>query len=443
MRRTVLVRPGAFWPALGWRALKLLLIALVAAAPISDAAFAKKKNKQKHWSQNHHQNDFAWRVRNNSGEVVQYQVYSTTRPGHVWPGGGQVRVVSPDGRTYVDPISCEKGEKICYGAWLARDKSQYWGAGSDGKQSCADCCYVCGGFSQVIGFGRPVVVARPAEPAQPDDEHEAETPAPPVTPVPTPAQVSCGDALASARRLANSMHVDLIGPSVLSAGEKIKVSWSGGSAADTPTYLVVDAPEEVRFTGTGFLPLTPNARAPSGLKHASSRTRAFVPLHRGTLASGGSFSVIPERAGQQQIGWTIVSAGTCGESVLAQGTPRQFTVGLGAPKIVVQDRFADDKPLKRFRHSSGRYDLLVFKGRYEVRDAKTDELVLVRAGIDPNFSPTGRFVAARREVDNNIEVLDLVSGDLVETFDNGLLAWVLNDSIAIFSASQYGQRATC
>jgi len=256
---------------------------------------------------------------------------------------------------------------------------------------------------------------------------------------PTTTAVSCSGELASARSAASAVKVGFDIPASPTVGEAISVRWSGpqGNPTQVPVYLIFDAAAQVRFDGTNFLPLTVGARAPYGLKHALQRTRAFVPLVHGQAAAGG-FKILPQRVGSQQIGWAIVSGGACGEVVLATGSPSSFTVGLGTPEIVIQDRFTTERPLKRIHHASGHYDLLVFKGRYEIHEADTDELLLERAGIDPNFSPTGRFVAARREVDHSFEVLDIVSGDLVATFSNGLLAWALNDSIVIHSGSDYG-----
>jgi hypothetical protein len=96
---------------------------------------------------------FDWHFQNNSGEVVNIEIYSKTRPGHVWPGNGQVWIGPPNGVAYRDLITCERGEKICYGAWLQRDDNVYWGAGHGGSQFCSNCCYTCnGGNSEVIGF---------------------------------------------------------------------------------------------------------------------------------------------------------------------------------------------------------------------------------------------------------------------------------------------------
>jgi len=45
------------------------------------------------------------------------------------------------GQTYKIKISCEKGDKICYGAWT---NNLYWGCGKGCKQYCPNCCTRCG-----------------------------------------------------------------------------------------------------------------------------------------------------------------------------------------------------------------------------------------------------------------------------------------------------------
>ncbi|MFN3673767.1 MAG: hypothetical protein ACK4VM_17815 [Bosea sp. (in: a-proteobacteria)] len=84
-----------------------------------------------------------WKLRSFSKNAIEVSFYSQNRRNE-WPGGGKVYV----NRTYdvVDyKISCIKGEKVCYGAWLQGNSSRYWGVGKGNQQKCADCCYTCGG----------------------------------------------------------------------------------------------------------------------------------------------------------------------------------------------------------------------------------------------------------------------------------------------------------
>jgi hypothetical protein len=57
-----------------------------------------------------------------------------------WPGNNQEYRLE-ENATY--PLSCEAGEKICFGAWRDR-QTMYWGIGHDRHQGCQHCCAVCG-----------------------------------------------------------------------------------------------------------------------------------------------------------------------------------------------------------------------------------------------------------------------------------------------------------
>jgi hypothetical protein len=68
-----------------------------------------------------------------------------SRGGHaIWPGNGKAYVLD-DSRAHKVRLSCQPGEKICYGAWSASNRNTYWGVGPDGDQGCDNCCAVCGG----------------------------------------------------------------------------------------------------------------------------------------------------------------------------------------------------------------------------------------------------------------------------------------------------------
>ncbi len=63
-----------------------------------------------------------------------------------WPGPNASTVwVLDDYEVKTVNLSCVSGERICYGAWVAGDSSQYWGVGSSGRAGCSSCCITCGG----------------------------------------------------------------------------------------------------------------------------------------------------------------------------------------------------------------------------------------------------------------------------------------------------------
>lgn len=255
------------------------------------------------------------------------------------------------------------------------------------------------------------------------------------------ARVDCPVDLAAARAVAAALKVTIEAPQRLRVSEPIKVVWSRPETArpNVPLYLVLTAPPEVRFAGTGFMGLTPDAKGPHNLAHGAKAARALVAFYRQSdIATDGEISVLPYRRGAQSIGWAVVTAGSCGEQILARGE-KTVEVAPGPPEIVVQDLFAITAPLKRLSSPAGTHELLVFKDRYEVLDVATGSRLIARAGIGANFSPTGRFVTARRPADERLEVVDLVSSKVVaETGRDGGLGWVRSDSYLIYAYSRAG-----
>lgn len=73
---------------------------------------------------------------------VQISFFSQNRS-HEWPGGGRSYNLN-DSEEHTFNLTCNKGEKICYGAWETGSSSPYWGSGPGNRQACTNCCVVCG-----------------------------------------------------------------------------------------------------------------------------------------------------------------------------------------------------------------------------------------------------------------------------------------------------------
>ncbi len=73
---------------------------------------------------------------------VQISFFSQDRD-HSWPGGDRSYNLH-DSKMHRFKLTCERGEKICYGAWETEDEDTYWGVGPDDDESCDNCCLVCG-----------------------------------------------------------------------------------------------------------------------------------------------------------------------------------------------------------------------------------------------------------------------------------------------------------
>ncbi len=83
-----------------------------------------------------------WQVKSNYQYRVQIAFYSRERT-HEWPGNGQAWDLN-DFNNHNYTLSCRRGEKICFGAWVTGNANKYWGVGFGGKQGCSTCCFYCG-----------------------------------------------------------------------------------------------------------------------------------------------------------------------------------------------------------------------------------------------------------------------------------------------------------
>jgi hypothetical protein len=86
--------------------------------------------------------DLTFRIRSNYEFKVQVAFYSESR-NVSWPEPGKAWNLD-DFMVHEFKLSCIPGEKICYGAWVTGDATQYWGVGNRNRTSCSNCCSVCG-----------------------------------------------------------------------------------------------------------------------------------------------------------------------------------------------------------------------------------------------------------------------------------------------------------
>jgi len=75
---------------------------------------------------------------------VMLKFYSMHRD-HYWPSADRSYVIKDyDLHTY--HLGCNRGEKICWGAWVKnRPNGIYWGIGTSRNNGCKNCCITCDG----------------------------------------------------------------------------------------------------------------------------------------------------------------------------------------------------------------------------------------------------------------------------------------------------------
>jgi hypothetical protein len=80
----------------------------------------------------------------NTSVMLSIAFYSQNRFQTGWPGWDRSWTVVNHENTYT--LSCQAGERICFGAWPVGDvNSSYWGVGPRNQYPCKNCCYVCDG----------------------------------------------------------------------------------------------------------------------------------------------------------------------------------------------------------------------------------------------------------------------------------------------------------
>lgn len=222
--------------------------------------------------------------------------------------------------------------------------------------------------------------------------------------------------------------------SSVQAGTWLPIGWSrcaGTTRLEAPTFLVITVPDEVRLRGVGYFALRPNARAPYGIDFHADRTRIVIPLHQPLMPTLGRVELSPLVVGDLPIDAAVFRRENNRNVELWRSKPMIKTVVPGPPSVSVWESAASEAP-SQVRHSAdGRWELRIFKVSYEVVDIATGDLVIRRAGINPVFSPTQRFLVARAESDGLEEIVDLEARKVVRQHLEPLIFWTHEDSFAL------------
>lgn len=106
----------------------LFLLTLLAVVPVTLPAAAETMTFQ---MSSDHEN------------AVEIKMFAQSRR-NVWPSSRTVFKLE-DYDVHNFKISCQRGERICYGAYVVGDTDTYWGVGDRNQQRCRNCCYTCNG----------------------------------------------------------------------------------------------------------------------------------------------------------------------------------------------------------------------------------------------------------------------------------------------------------
>lgn len=152
------------------------------------------------------------------------------------------------------------------------------------------------------------------------------------------------------------VQVSASGDRKVAAGDPVELSWSLATplqaTCNTPLFLVLSVPPDVRFAGDGFLALMPGAAAPFGIAHDIDQVRIYVPLHDNLSERRGKLTLKPFVEGPWKIRAALIEVPTWAyeprsvahlagdKAVIAalDSTELSFDVRPSRPQIVVQDQ---------------------------------------------------------------------------------------------------------
>lgn len=211
----------------------------------------------------------------------------------------------------------------------------------------------------------------------------------------------------------------------LSVGEKAVASWQRGAFPERePVFLMLAFSEPVRLGGEAFYGLLPNARAAYDIGWSKDLTRAVVPLFGRGAPVSGAVEIQPLFAGEMTVEWTVVGYDGCGVHHSADGAGKATlrASAAGKPQIVVNDPTDLGTPKNVVVSPDGTRQIVVYEDRFRLLDTATGAELLERAGTNPLFSPTGRFVTVktqdrRNHLDDQKSIIDGVL--VVDALDGG------------------------
>ncbi|MEM7429561.1 MAG: peptidoglycan-binding protein, partial [Pseudomonadota bacterium] len=222
-----------------------------------------------------------------------------------------------------------------------------------------------------------------------------------------------------------------------SIGQTIALDWQTPQLRERlPVYLMASFDQPVRFKGKGFYALLPDSRAAFGIEWNKDKTRAIVPLYGDGAATSGRITVEPILARQLKMSWSVVGyLRRCEKADPGTEVVRTAAISASTQPQIVQDEDAvTAKPKRVYRSADGTRLIEDFETNYNIVDATTGARIINRAGTDPVFSPSGRFITARSE--DGVDVVDAIDGKTVG--GSGEIGWRNGDSVMVSGVEGWG-----
>lgn len=223
------------------------------------------------------------------------------------------------------------------------------------------------------------------------------------------------------------------------AGQPFKLDWKRQNVElSVPAWINISFDSRVRVTGSGFYSLQPGAIAPFGIAVHKDRTRAMTALFGFDAPTLGTMDVIALSAGQLGIAVDVVGyLRSCGGELYQNRAEYVVKVEPApTPTFQVNDPYSFERPIKTLQSPDLQTRLEIYDGRYRLVEASSGAIIADRDGLNPSYSPTGRYIAVRRgEIGHDI--IDTIDGATVASIGDSVAGWENNDSFLIEGTSHW------
>lgn len=249
---------------------------------------------------------------------------------------------------------------------------------------------------------------------------------------------SCEAERAVMRQAMAGFEIALPKEATLDVGTGAKLDWSGNELeARVPLWLVVAADRPVRFRGSGFFALGPEATSPFGLDAGAGRHRALVALHARGAGFAGDLVIEPLAVGKVALEASLVGyLRGCEEEIVLKTQDATLDAVPGAVRLVLNNDVGRQAYSHEIKVEKWGRRILFNETRLLVLNDSDGSEVVERAGRELNLSPTHRFAAVDHA--GKLEIIDLIDGETVARSSNGQLFWANGDSFLVTTDAPWG-----
>lgn len=222
------------------------------------------------------------------------------------------------------------------------------------------------------------------------------------------------------------------------AGKPFTLTWkrvAANSDIRQTETLVLQTSEKAHFGPGHYLALREPA---TGSGKGDWVSRVLIPVPKVKKPSG-SVEIISLQAGTLDIRWSVESDSNCSPSGKNANANANVTVTVlpGAPKLYV-DPLDRRKPKSTESAKGSFYTLEIYDGYYKVINSITGALVLSNMGIEPVFSPSGRFLSSILPGADELQLFDLAAPREIFRGEASIMAFSHNDSFALIAGINSG-----